>query len=163
MITKNELKTHLLHDFHAILTTYYYPEPVTPLNEFGKWCHDHGCTTNRSIIELIQHFKAQNDEKLRNYRISAPKLEKNLMKIAKDNSRPGMDPYFGFSDGDLTDPRFDNMGFSLFSIASIHWFCQASGWKKEPFRKCFWHEDGCMESHIDIWVPPNVPIYDLIA
>jgi hypothetical protein len=163
MTTKNYIKTDLLHDFHAILTTYYYPQPVTPLNDFGKWCHDRGCTTNMAIIELIEYFKARNDEKLRNHRICAQRLEKNLMKIVKDNSRPGMDPCFGFFDGDLTDPRFANMGFSLFSIEYIHWFCLASGWKKEPFKTCFWHEDGCIESYIDIWVPPSTHFKDLIA
>ena len=163
MNVKNRITTELLREFHTVLSIHYYPNPTVLWDDFENWCYNHGCTTNKAILNLIQYFKDRDIERLRNYRAIAPRLEKNLIKIVSDNSQSLMDPIFGFSDADLTDPRYEIMGFDLFSIDSIHWFCHASGWRKEPIQVSSWYEDECCHSYIDIWVPPNVHLYNKTA
>jgi len=152
MVTDTDSRIALMHELCDIKSKYNYPGPMVSIDRITECFQHAGFYTDDMIIGTTECFKGMLDDKLRRYRKIAPSLEKNLMRIVKNNSKSSL-IYRGFTDRDLRRHEYEHMGFDLYAIETIHWICNATGWTKQQLEIMISDEGDC--DFIESWVPPS--------
>jgi len=157
MVTDTTSRMALIHEFCDVQSKYSYTKSIISINEINEIDEGFllvGLNTDNDVRDMIAMYQDMLDEKLMKYRKTAPKLEKNLMIIANNNKINPIFSYLGFTDRDLIRQEYEHMGFDLYSIETIHWICNATGWTKQQWEIIFSDEGDC--NFIESWVPPAV-------
>ena len=157
MVTDTTSRMALIHEFCVVRSKYSHTESIISIDEINTVNEGFlrvGLNTDDDIRNMIAMYQCILNEKIMKYRKIAPRLERNLMKIAKNNKKNYIFSYLGFTVSQLTYQEYENMGFDLYSLEKIHWICQATGWTKQQWRMIISDEGD--EDFIDIWVPPTV-------